>query len=108
MDKPFLAKSVNVEWRTWMMCKSIETLRPDAEYELWFRRQVQIGADAADAGELIPAEEVRSEEHTSELQSLRQLLCRLLLEKKELPVIGECGTGSLSPSRSGWPRMLWR
>src|ERR1035438_3872726 len=26
----------------------------------------------------------RSEEHTSELQSLRQLVCRLLLEKKEL------------------------
>src|SRR5437899_8283832 len=26
----------------------------------------------------------RSEEHTSELQSLRQLVCRLLLEKKKL------------------------
>src|ERR1035441_3007586 len=26
--------------------------------------------------------EVRSEEHTSELQSLRQLVCRLLLEKR--------------------------
>src|SRR5438045_5418572 len=29
------------------------------------------------------AREVRSEEHTSELQSLRQLVCRLLLEKKK-------------------------
>src|SRR5205814_8431763 len=27
----------------------------------------------------------RSEEHTSELQSLRQLVCRLLLEKKKPP-----------------------
>src|SRR5437899_3771061 len=27
--------------------------------------------------------QVRSEEHTSELQSLRHLVCRLLLEKKE-------------------------
>src|SRR5205814_9310893 len=27
----------------------------------------------------------RSEEHTSELQSLRHLVCRLLLEKKNLP-----------------------
>src|SRR5258705_7285328 len=27
---------------------------------------------------------IRSEEHTSELQSLRHLVCRLLLEKKEL------------------------
>ena len=29
-----------------------------------------------------PAVEVRSEEHTSELQSLTNLVCRLLLEKK--------------------------
>src|SRR5262245_32827364 len=28
-------------------------------------------------------EEIRSEEHTSELQSLRHLVCRLLLEKKK-------------------------
>src|SRR5205823_14088733 len=30
-----------------------------------------------------PAREVRSEEHTSELQSLAYLVCRLLLEKKK-------------------------
>src|SRR5437899_11005745 len=30
--------------------------------------------------------EVRSEEHTSELQSLRHLVCRLLLEKKKKPI----------------------
>src|SRR5690349_23590027 len=30
-----------------------------------------------------PVEEVRSEEHTSELQSRRDLVCRLLLEKKK-------------------------
>src|SRR3712207_8141795 len=29
----------------------------------------------------------RSEEHTSELQSRQYLVCRLLLEKKKLPVI---------------------
>src|SRR5437899_8672070 len=28
---------------------------------------------------------IRSEEHTSELQSLRHLVCRLLLEKKKKP-----------------------
>jgi predicted transcriptional regulator len=39
----------------------IETQRTDCEYEEWFRRQVQIGLDAADAGELIPAEEVEAE-----------------------------------------------
>src|SRR5438045_9527933 len=30
-----------------------------------------------------PVAEARSEEHTSELQSLRHLVCRLLLEKKK-------------------------
>jgi len=39
----------------------IATQRTDAEYEQWFRRQVQIGIDAADAGELIPSEEVEAE-----------------------------------------------
>src|SRR5258706_10347320 len=32
-----------------------------------------------------PGEDVRSEEHTSELQSLTNLVCRLLLEKKKKP-----------------------
>src|SRR5262245_26743285 len=32
---------------------------------------------------LLPARDARSEEHTSELQSLRHLVCRLLLEKKK-------------------------
>src|SRR5205814_1743146 len=36
---------------------------------------------------LIPDENVRSEEHTSELQSLRHLVCRLLLEKKKNKII---------------------
>src|SRR5258707_8448376 len=31
---------------------------------------------------------LRSEEHTSELQSRQYLVCRLLLEKKKLPVPG--------------------
>src|SRR5262245_64338634 len=30
-----------------------------------------------------PCQQIRSEEHTSELQSLRHLVCRLLLEKKK-------------------------
>src|SRR3989449_6926014 len=34
-------------------------------------------------GELGDCEEVRSEEHTSELQSRLHLVCRLLLEKKK-------------------------
>src|SRR5205814_9737677 len=34
----------------------------------------------------------RSEEHTSELQSLRQLVCRLLLEKKNLNIVRMCAS----------------
>src|SRR5262249_59440596 len=33
-----------------------------------------------------PATSARSEEHTSELQSLTNLVCRLLLEKKKQPI----------------------
>src|ERR1035441_4308740 len=40
----------------------------------------------------------RSEEHTSELQSLRHLVCRLLLEKTAL--IGNCGSLLAALSRS--------
>src|SRR5574340_1364643 len=38
----------------------------------------------AGAGRRHPAE-IRSEEHTSELQSPKELVCRLLLEKKKQP-----------------------
>src|SRR5690349_23091766 len=43
-------------------------------------------APAALAGSatLIPGRRPRSEEHTSELQSRRDLVCRLLLEKKKI------------------------
>src|SRR3712207_7651260 len=40
-------------------------------------------AEAADAGRLHDGDLVRSEEHTSELQSRQYLVCRLLLEKKK-------------------------
>src|SRR2546425_6015610 len=33
---------------------------------------------------------IRSEEHTSELQSLAYLVCRLLLEKKKIPMSEHC------------------
>src|SRR5438874_13835289 len=39
--------------------------------------------DRAVLPELDVSEDVRSEEHTSELQSRRDLVCRLLLEKKK-------------------------
>src|SRR5690349_21968573 len=43
-----------------------------------------------------PAEQLRSEEHTSELQSRRDLVCRLLLEKKNR-AMRSCAAGE-----NGW------
>src|SRR5437899_3856046 len=40
-------------------------------------------ADRASRTGACPGSAARSEEHTSELQSLRHLVCRLLLEKKK-------------------------
>src|SRR2546427_7046343 len=39
--------------------------------------------EQADLREVLPGRTVRSEEHTSELQSQSNLVCRLLLEKKK-------------------------
>src|SRR5437899_10152390 len=47
--------------------------------------------------ELVHRHSLRSEEHTSELQSLRHLVCRLLLEKKKPPL------SSLNPCRPPIP-----
>ena len=41
------------------------------------------GGSLANLTALLTARNVRSEEHTSELQSRRNLVCRLLLEKKK-------------------------
>src|SRR5947199_8129284 len=46
----------------------------------------------------IAAGDDRSEEHTSELQSLRQLVCRLLVEKKNLQNTGTTGQAPRHPA----------
>src|SRR6266576_3616528 len=68
-------------------------------------RSVRV-ARAGEAHELLPLVAVgtvpRSEEHTSELQSRRDLVCRLLLEKKKEPGQAECSPSKPScPARSG-------
>src|SRR5690349_23345409 len=58
---------------------------------------VRISRDSTARGR-IAADAVRSEEHTSELQSRRELVCRLLLEKKnKAPFASRIG-------RDGWSR----
>src|SRR3712207_7403703 len=43
---------------------------------------------------------LRSEEHTSELQSRQYLVCRLLLEKKQRPLAGACATATATDDRT--------
>src|SRR2546425_9448566 len=63
-------------------------------------QELEIGAAEAAAGRAgddltrLRPEPGRSEEHTSELQSLAYLVCRLLLEKKKtIKRAGSCRTG---------------
>src|SRR5947199_6712998 len=49
------------------------------------RSHSRLNPDIANLSESALAFSPRSEEHTSELQSLRHLVCRLLLEKKKFP-----------------------
>src|SRR5258708_31854217 len=54
-------------------------------------RDSSIGtAPAAEPGRLSRCRRLRSEEHTSELQSPDHLVCRLLLEKKNIKKHPEC------------------
>src|SRR5437016_9334491 len=54
-------------------------------FRSWFRDEPSSGSDRAreTGASTAPDLRWRSEEHTSELQSLTNLVCRLLLEKKK-------------------------
>src|SRR2546422_3184162 len=62
--------------------------RPDQRRQPWpDPRRPQVRRDEGDQVHLVRGV-VRSEEHTSELQSRLHLVCRLLLEKKKISLIG--------------------
>lgn len=44
-----------------------------AEHDAWFRRQVQIGLDAANAGDLIPGDEVEAKFAAKRAETRRRL-----------------------------------
>src|SRR3712207_7426801 len=59
--------------------------RRRAEARDGLRRLGRVGLDCP--GRRVPEHALRSEEHTSELQSRQYLVCRLLLEKKKIHLI---------------------
>src|SRR5579883_2056429 len=58
-------------------------LAQDARERFGFERAARSWEEAAEASDVDLAVVARSEEHTSELQSRENLVCRLLLEKKK-------------------------
>src|SRR5205814_2074934 len=60
-----------------------KTLRESALYFSGLKQRGLYGIDYSLKENLTVHDFMRSEEHTSELQSLRHLVCRLLLEKKK-------------------------
>src|SRR5689334_24245161 len=64
--------------------RRVPGLEPQVSFQAEDRSQIDIDhASVADGGDPPPREAIRSEEHTSELQSQFHLVCRLLLEKKK-------------------------
>src|SRR5256885_17033656 len=69
----------------------IYTLSLHDALPIYFNKQIKLGLDLQGGSHMIlqvqvqeaVAQETRSEEHTSELQSPCNLVCRLLLEKKK-------------------------
>src|SRR5262245_66239375 len=62
---------------------SAELAGADIDLELVGAAHAGLAHAAGDHGRMTGLAAPRSEEHTSELQSLRHLVCRLLLEKKK-------------------------
>src|SRR5712672_4661479 len=74
----FFNDTATTEIYTLSLHDALPILLPAVFLYLFFR-----GIDLARLGESLRNVGARSEEHTSELQSLAYLVCRLLLEKKK-------------------------
>src|SRR3989440_2962741 len=58
----------------------------------WLRKSISVCQPTGTTSESCPSRNPRSEEHTSELQSRSDLVCRLLLEKKKNNLYTQCAT----------------
>jgi len=55
------------------MREFVQRQQEAAAHDAWFRRQVQIGLDSANAGDLIPAEEVEAEAEAWRAETRRKM-----------------------------------
>src|SRR5690606_40880069 len=75
--------SYKLEWpKVWMLTVDSSSSVSQGMPKLWQRRLLKKGAESCNRRFHIKNPSHRSEEHTSELQSRENLVCRLLLEKK--------------------------
>src|SRR2546430_9933727 len=78
---------------------------------LWFLHEwlTQRLLDVPEPGKVraIPVIDLRSEEHTSELQSQSNLVCRLLLEKKKTCITHRAPSGSASRTARAYSIMIF-
>src|SRR6266498_4825331 len=77
-----LARSLFAEGRIRTTEARAKRLRPQAERLITFAKRGDL-ASRRHVLTVVRDKEIRSEEHTSELQSRPHLVCRLLLEKKK-------------------------
>ena len=47
----------------------------DAKHDAWFRRQVQVGIDAVNAGDVMSIEDVEAEAAAWRAETRRQIIC---------------------------------
>src|SRR5437899_4775141 len=82
-----ITRSSTLRLRRFDHVGSLRSARTMGDFEFnrvpFTQSSVSRGQDCCVVDKYIRATRVRSEEHTSELQSLRHLVCRLLLEKKK-------------------------
>jgi len=54
----------------------VKQQRDATEHDAWFRREVQVGLDAANAGDVVPAEDVEAEAIAWRAETRRKMAAR--------------------------------